>query len=116
MAEEEKVAQKSEAHKAEAKATPPKKKPRRGSMKLLTRRKKEFAYRGYTIEELKAMTREEVVAILPCRARRNMKRGLREDQEKLLVSMKDHPDKIHRTHMRDMIILPEMVGRKLAIH
>jgi len=117
MAEEEKVAQKQEAHKAEqAKSTPPKKKPRRGSMKMLTRRKKEFCYRGYSIEELKAMTREDVLAILPSRARRNMTRGLREDQEKLLVSLKDHPDKIHRTHMRDMIVLPEMVGRKLAIH
>jgi small subunit ribosomal protein S19 len=117
MAEEEKVAQKQDAHKAEqAKSTPPKKKPRRGSMKMLTRRKKEFCYRGYSIEELKAMSREEVLDILPSRARRNMKRGLNEGQEKLLQSLKAHPDRILRTHVRDMIVLPEMVGRKLAIH
>jgi small subunit ribosomal protein S19 len=117
MAEEVKVEAKQEAPKAEpAKSTPPKKRPRRGASKLLTRKKKEFSYRGYTLEELLALSREEVVALLPSRARRNMRRGLNEENEKLLKLIKDEPTKVHRTHRRDMIVLPEMIGKKLAIY
>jgi small subunit ribosomal protein S19 len=117
MAEEQKVEAKQEAPKAEpAKSTPPKKRPRRGASKLLTRKKKEFMYRGYTLEELLALSREEVVALLPSRARRNMRRGLNEENEKLLKLIKDEPTKVHRTHRRDMIVLPEMIGKKVAIY
>ena len=117
MAEEVKVEAKQEAPKSEpAKSTPPKRKPRRGASKLLTRKKKEFSYRGYTLEELLALSREEVVALLPSRARRNMRRGLNEENEKLLKLIKDEPTKVHRTHRRDMIVLPEMIGKKLAIY
>jgi small subunit ribosomal protein S19 len=117
MAEEQKVEAKQEAPKAEpAKSTPPKKRPRRGASKLLTRKKKEFSYRGYTLEELLALSRDEMIALLPSRARRNMKRGLNEENEKLLKLIKDEPEKVHRTHRRDMTVLPEMVGKKLAIY
>jgi small subunit ribosomal protein S19 len=113
MAEEPKV----EPKQQEApKPTPPKKRPKRGASKLQLRRKKEFMFRGYTMEELLAMPREEIIGLLPSRARRNLKRGLNEEQEKLLQKIKDEPGKVHRTHRRDMIVLPEMVGKKVAIH
>jgi len=46
-----------------------------------TRRKKEFTYRGYTLDEMKAMTLEEIIELLPARPRRTFIRGL--DDERL---------------------------------
>ena len=37
-----------------------------------TRRKKEFTYRGYTLDEMKAMTLEEIIELLPARPRRSL--------------------------------------------
>jgi small subunit ribosomal protein S19 len=90
-------------------------KARKKASKILARRKKEFMYKGHTLPELQKMTREELIPLMPARARRNMLRGLPEEQEKLLKKLKKEPEKVHRTHRRDMVILPEMVGRKLAI-
>jgi small subunit ribosomal protein S19 len=78
---------------------------------------KEFTYRGKTLEELKALSFDQLIEILPARARRSLKRGLTDEQEKLLKALrKSGPEEIVKTHRRDMIVLPEMVGRKIAIH
>lgn len=79
------------------------------------RRKKEFTYRGYTLEQLKEMSLEDLLDLLPARARRSLKRGLNEDAMKFLRRLR-RTDGVVKTHRRDMIILPEMVGRKISIH
>ena len=43
---------------------------------IQVRRKKEFTYRGMTIDKLKELTFEEFIAIIPSRQRRSFKRGL----------------------------------------
>ncbi|MEM5813132.1 MAG: 30S ribosomal protein S19 [Candidatus Aenigmatarchaeota archaeon] len=76
-----------------------------------------FTYRGKTLEELKKMDLIEFRKLLPARERRSLKRGFTEEQKKLLKKMKKlGKDKIIRTHARDMIILPEMVGYKFGVH
>lgn len=79
---------------------------------------KEFRYRGRTLQELQEMSMEELINILPSRIRRTLKRGLGEERLKLLRELKaakDNPSgKPVKTHMRDMPILPNMVG--LTIH
>lgn len=40
------------------------------------RRKREFSYRGYSLEELQAMSLEELLPLLPARVRRTFARGL----------------------------------------
>ena len=45
--------------------------------KMMGRRKKEFTYRGYTLEELKALTMEDLAPLLNARARRALKRDPR---------------------------------------
>ena len=82
----------------------------------------EFRYRGYTLEELLKMPRDEFIKLLPSRQRRSLLRGPTEAQRKLLKKIekakraiaegKKQP--IIKTHVRDMVILPEMVG--LTIH
>jgi small subunit ribosomal protein S19 len=77
---------------------------------------KEFRYRGYTEEELKKMSIDEFAKIADAKVRRKLKLGLTEQERKLLESMRKHPDKFHKTHVRDMIILPEMVGKKVGVY
>ena len=75
-----------------------------------------FKYRGKTLEELKKLSLEEFSRTLTSRERRSLIRGLTERQKKLLEEIRKDPKKFHKTHERDMIILPEMIGVKLGIY
>jgi small subunit ribosomal protein S19 len=77
-------------------------------------RAKDFRLHGYTLEELREMSIDEFVKLLPSRERRKMKRGFKEQEEKLLRKLRKKG--IARTHCRDMIILPEMVGKVVYVH
>ncbi|MFP4632506.1 MAG: 30S ribosomal protein S19 [Halobacteriota archaeon] len=81
----------------------------------IQRRRDEFRFRGHTLEELQEMDRDEVVELMPARIRRSLERGLTEEQEKLLERVERGDDEI-RTHLRDMPILPEMVGTTFMVH
>jgi small subunit ribosomal protein S19 len=81
---------------------------------------KKFTYRGYSLEELQQMPLEKFAELLPARQRRSLLRGLTPEQKKLLEEIREHKEKKIenpiKTHCRDMIILPEMVGVKMAVH
>lgn len=77
---------------------------------------REFLYKGYTLDELKGMSIEQLSQLFTARMRRSIKRGWTEEQDTFLKTLRASSDKVVRTHARDMIILPEMVGRKLAVH
>ncbi|MDK2371955.1 MAG: 30S ribosomal protein S19 [Candidatus Korarchaeota archaeon] len=81
---------------------------------------KEFRYRGYTLEQLQSMTLDELAEVMPARIRRTLKRGLSPENKKLLEKIRKYRnkgiDKVIRTHRRDMPVLPEMVGAKIAVH
>jgi len=77
---------------------------------------KVFTFRGYTLDELKKMSLDEFAKLLDAKGRRKLKRGLTEQEKKLLENIRKYPDKFHKTHCRDMIILPEMVGAKIGVH
>ena len=82
-----------------------------------------FKYRGNTLEELKKMNMDQFIQLLSARARRSLKRGLPPRQKKLLERLrrayrakKRGKDLLTRTHVRDMIIFPEMVGLKIGVY
>ena len=82
-----------------------------------------FHYRGHTLEELKKMNMDEFVRLLPARARRSLRRGLPQRQKKLLERLrrayrakKRGKDILTRTHVRDMLIFPEMVGLQIGVY
>lgn len=77
--------------------------------------KKEFTYRGKGIEELKNMSLNEIASLLPARQRRSLKRGLTEQQKILLSRIKKNKVNI-KTHCRDMVILPEMIGKTIKVY
>jgi small subunit ribosomal protein S19 len=87
---------------------------RRESSKI-PKRKGEFTFRGKSLEELKKLSQDEFALLVPSRQRRTLQRGISEDHKKLLHKVKIRDPNI-RTHLRDMIVLPEMVGLKIAIH
>src|SRR5438093_11712032 len=82
------------------------------------RRKKEFTYRGYTLDEMKAMTLQEIIELLPARPRRTFRRGLDEQQSIFVERFRAKPweEEGLRTHCRDVPILPDFVGKKVSLH
>ncbi len=85
--------------------------------------KKEFTYRGHTMEELEGMSMDEFIKLLPSRQRRSLQRGLAREQRILLENirrakkdLKEGEKPVAKTHSRDMIVLPEMVGVTLLVH
>jgi len=87
--------------------------------------KREFLYRGYTLEQLLEMPLEKLAEVLPARQRRSLRRGLKPEHRKLLEKIRKVKrlmsegkvkgrQPVIKTHLRDMIVLPEMVG--LTIH
>jgi small subunit ribosomal protein S19 len=77
---------------------------------------KVFKFRGKSLEEIKKLSLEEYSKILTSRERRTILRGLTDRQKKLLEQIRKDPQKFHKTHERDMVILPEMVDIKLGIY
>jgi len=81
----------------------------------------EFTYRGHTLEELQELSVEEVAELLPARMRRTIERGLSVEHEKLLEGAREADpeetaDNPIRTHLRDMPVLPEMVGLTFSVY
>jgi len=75
-----------------------------------------FTFRNKSLEEIQGMSIEEFAKLLKSRQRRALKRGLTENQKKLLEKIEKYPKKFHRTRCREMIILPQMVGVKIGVH
>jgi small subunit ribosomal protein S19 len=81
---------------------------------------KEFRYRGYTLEQLNNMSTESILQLLPSRARRSLNRGISEEKRRLLEDIRGakggRAEGPIKTHARDMLILPVMVGRTVAVY
>jgi len=74
-----------------------------------------FTYRGKTIEDLQKLSIEEFAKLVPARQRRSLLRGFSDKQKKFLEKLKK-AQKPPRTHCRDLIIIPDMVGKTLMVH
>ena len=74
-----------------------------------------LTYKGKTLEEIKDMSLTEFSELTTARSRRTLKRGLTEEQKIFLKRLKSSKKPL-KTHCRDLIIIPEMVGHKILIH
>ena len=84
---------------------------------------KEFSYRGHSLANLTGMSMDEFINLLPARQRRSLQRGLTPEQRVLLEKLREAKEARKqgkevnlKTHVRDLIILPEMVGVKIQVH
>src|SRR5438094_4090111 len=86
---------------------------------------RQFTYRGHNLEEVKQMSMDEFIKLLPSRQRRSLLKGLTNDQRTLLEHIRQSRRENGngggkaapvKTHARDMIIIPEMLGLTLHLH
>jgi len=81
---------------------------------------KEFSYRGIPNAELESISLEKLFLLFNARQRRSLTRGINDGKRKLIEEIKTakagkskNPIK---THVRDLIILPYMVGVNVNVY
>lgn len=77
---------------------------------------KNFQYRGRSVDDLKAMSMDEFINLLPSRMRRSLRRGLSNEQRIILERLRQEDGKPIKTHSRDMVVIPEMIGKSMLVH
>ncbi|XP_047444726.1 40S ribosomal protein S15 [Mugil cephalus] len=85
---------------------------------------RKFTYRGVDLDQLLDMSYEQLMQLYCARQRRRLNRGLRRKQQSLLKRLrkakKEAPPmekpEVVKTHLRDMVILPEMVGSMVGVY
>src|SRR3989344_6186521 len=80
-------------------------------------RSKEAKYRGKSIEELKVLDVRESAKYLPSRSRRSVLRNFDVIEKfiKRCESLNAKKKRI-RTHLRDIVIVPKLVGMNISVH
>merc|ERR1712071_365940 len=85
---------------------------------------RKFSYRGIDLDELLDLSSEQLRDVVHARARRRFNRGLKRKPmgliKKLRKAKKEAPPNekpaVVKTHLRDMIIVPEMVGSMVGVY
>merc|ERR1712224_540816 len=88
---------------------------------------KKYLFRGFELEELVEMKTEDILKLFTCRIRRKIRRGLNHNALTLIKKIRkaklasskcdnnENPSAI-KTHLRDMVIVPEIAGSLLGIY
>merc|ERR1712224_684001 len=87
---------------------------------------RKYSYRGVDLENLLVMPMAELMDLVHARARRRFKHGLKRKYYALLKRLRaakkacntadgEKPECI-KTHLRNMIILPEMIGSVVGVY
>ena len=80
-------------------------------------KKKEFTYRGNSLEELKKMDIREFAKLLKSNEKRTILRQYDKIQKFVMICEKKIENKkLIRTHLRSLIIVPQLIGMKIHIH
>lgn len=79
--------------------------------------KKIFHYRGKTLEELQELEVREFAKFVPSRSRRSLLRNFQKVEKFISRARKKiSKNKPVKTHDRNLIIVPQMVGMRIQIH
>ena len=85
--------------------------------------RRKFLYRGKDLKELRKMSMDEFIQLVPARIRRSLKRGLPKRHKKVLEKLrkasraqKQGKDIMVRTHCRDLPIFAEFIGLTIGVH
>ncbi len=80
-------------------------------------KKKEALYKGKTAEELKSLETREFANLVPSRQRRTILRQFREIEDFInRAREKLRKKKSIKTHQRDLVVVPKMIGMKIQIY
>ena len=79
--------------------------------------KRQFTYKGKTMEELKSLSVREFANLIKSRNRRTILRNFQEIEDFVnRATGKIATGKKVRTHKRDLIIVPELVGMRIQVY
>lgn len=78
---------------------------------------KDLTYRGKPLDYLKELDVREVAQFLPARSRRTLLRNF-DVTEKFVkrCERKENKNKKIKTHLRDMVIVPKLVGKRIEVY
>ena len=78
-----------------------------------------FTYRGISQKELEELPLDKLLKLFPARIRRSLTRGINDNKRKLIGEIKAAKEgKLKtpiNTHLRDLIILPYMIGTTVNV-
>ena len=81
---------------------------------------REFTYRGISQKELEELSLDKLLKLFPARIRRSLTRGINDNKRKLIGEIKAAKEgKLKtpiNTHLRDLIILPFMIGTTVNVY
>ena len=81
---------------------------------------REFTYRGLSQKELEELPLDKLLKLFPARSRRSLTRGINDNKRKLIGEIKAAKEgKLKtpiNTHLRDLIILPYMIGTTVNVY
>ncbi|CBY23604.1 unnamed protein product [Oikopleura dioica] len=88
---------------------------------------KKYTFRGVDLDQLLNLKTENLVELLGCRQRRHYARGIKRREENLLKRLRASKRAVDpnepgakpacvKTHLRSVIIIPEMVGAVVGIY
>jgi len=88
------------------------------------RSKRRFTFRGYDLDKLLEMPKKGQVELFRARIRRRFGRGLTHKFKRLIIKVKKakadtvpgEKPKAVKTHLRNAIIMPEMVGAIVSVY
>ena len=85
--------------------------------------RKRYYYRGKSLKDLKKMSMDEFLSLVPSRIRRSFKRGqpgrhkkVIEKLRKAAKSQKAGKEIVVKTHCRDLPIVPPFIGLTVGVH
>lgn len=76
---------------------------------------KEFTWKGKSEEQLKNLDLGEFAELTTARQRRSLKRGFTDAQKALMKRITAGENNV-KTHCRDMIIVPQMIGKTMRVY
>eukprot|EP01137_Pigoraptor_chileana_P015395 Opistho-2@71263 len=85
---------------------------------------RKFSYRGVDLDQLLDLGSEQLIDLVHSRARRRFSRGLKRKPMALIKRLRksrkecgpQEKPAVVKTHLRDMIIVPEMIGSVVGVY
>jgi small subunit ribosomal protein S19 len=85
---------------------------------------REFKFKGYSLQQLHSSSIESILPLLNSRQRRSLDKRVdkymndekRKLREEIKLAKEGKLKGLLKTHVRDMIILPDMIGLSIQVH
>merc|ERR1711962_368640 len=80
---------------------------------------RKFTYRGVDLDQLLDFSHEQLMELFVCRIRRRFTRGLTRKPMTLVKRLrkaKMETPEVVKTHLRNMIVIPEMIGSIVGVY